>query len=700
MNFSDILGSDILLIEHLTDNGLTFLDKCLTVLGKDIRIINALKLYLFEELFEDSVNRLFTYIIEHPDTKIYNLLSTSLTDDETKVILSYAPSFVKDLRFDQLLILMTHIIPTTGSDYNFIQLLLVKLILTSDDTYLDSCKKIAKIIVKTDVHKFIEWVEDLCNKNRIKMNLEPSINTDLISDTCLANLLSTLLIMWNFYEDHIDSQYPISDKTNMKWYDKKVVIPTVNIKTKLFFVIQNLIRISFAPLFHRIKTWKLHIQTFEETNHPTLMTRILGLDHRKHVVDEDENIVNNFPYENLFNFYDYFFDELLWRKVDLCIDDQLQNYFEIVLNRSIPEMYDQIKKVSIHILTNKNVTKNSEVIMGTINVTYSLTQVENDIYTQAEKDQIIKAFIKFVINIYEQKISLSYKLEYVTKLLSYILKLNKKNTEYQTALNNYVSNNCYKTTKFLNIYINIINELVTECKTIISEMDDDDNELYEVEAYFEDAQLIDKMLTDLINKFKSLFEIQEILNLYKNTSILEITASMIYNTLDFYCGEMFNRLHNSKPIKILYFVIHKIASTNNKIFIKITESINYNSKLLNKIVEMLDDKHITQVMENLNNAKNEEEILTNIPDRFIDPITSWLIEDPVILPYIVSTSDIQFLDRSTIEQHLLFSQENPFTRNKLTLKELNKFNDLPEIKQKCDDFKNEFIKWKSEQKDK
>ncbi|XP_076245661.1 ubiquitination factor E4A [Calliopsis andreniformis] len=60
--------------------------------------------------------------------------------------------------------------------------------------------------------------------------------------------------------------------------------------------------------------------------------------------------------------------------------------------------------------------------------------------------------------------------------------------------------------------------------------------------------------------------------------------------------------------------------------------------------------------------KEEDEILLDAPDEFLDPIMSTLMTDPVILP----SSKIT-IDRQTIARHLLSDQTDPFNRSFLTM---------------------------------
>lgn len=74
---------------------------------------------------------------------------------------------------------------------------------------------------------------------------------------------------------------------------------------------------------------------------------------------------------------------------------------------------------------------------------------------------------------------------------------------------------------------------------------------------------------------------------------------------------------------------------------------------------------VSQVAEAAQSLSNLDETLGEIPDEFLDPLMFTLMKDPVILP----TSGYT-MDRSTITQHLLNDQSDPFTRAPLTAEQL------------------------------
>ena len=72
------------------------------------------------------------------------------------------------------------------------------------------------------------------------------------------------------------------------------------------------------------------------------------------------------------------------------------------------------------------------------------------------------------------------------------------------------------------------------------------------------------------------------------------------------------------------------------------------------------------------------------PEEFFDPITTILMDDPVLLP-----SSKTIIDRSTILTHLLSDSTDPFNRSNLTKEMLI---DCPELRQKINDYKQSKIK--------
>lgn len=86
----------------------------------------------------------------------------------------------------------------------------------------------------------------------------------------------------------------------------------------------------------------------------------------------------------------------------------------------------------------------------------------------------------------------------------------------------------------------------------------------------------------------------------------------------------------------------------------------------------------------MRNVKDDEALLVDAPDEFLDPLMCTFMKDPVLLP----TSDT-VIDRSTITQHLLNDPHDPFNRKDLSV---DMIQPAVELKQKMD-------KWLAEKRE-
>ena len=111
----------------------------------------------------------------------------------------------------------------------------------------------------------------------------------------------------------------------------------------------------------------------------------------------------------------------------------------------------------------------------------------------------------------------------------------------------------------------------------------------------------------------------------------------------------------------------------------------------NSFKEITDDiqifnKLLKEIDNNLETEDKFEKI--DIPDEFSDPILQTLITDPVELPNNI------IISRSTIFQHLMSSNENPFDRTELTVDILDKYNSKLEVINRINEFKKKLEDWK------
>lgn len=78
---------------------------------------------------------------------------------------------------------------------------------------------------------------------------------------------------------------------------------------------------------------------------------------------------------------------------------------------------------------------------------------------------------------------------------------------------------------------------------------------------------------------------------------------------------------------------------------------------LQEVAQKVEQKAVEQ--------QENEEVIAEAPEHFLDPIMSTLMLDPVILPSSRAT-----VDRSTIARHLLSDQTDPFNRAPLSMDQI------------------------------
>ena len=84
-----------------------------------------------------------------------------------------------------------------------------------------------------------------------------------------------------------------------------------------------------------------------------------------------------------------------------------------------------------------------------------------------------------------------------------------------------------------------------------------------------------------------------------------------------------------------------------------------------------------------------EDINIDYPEELTDIFTCEPLLDPVELP-----ESKEIVNRQSIVTSLMDSEINPFNRNPLTIKQLDDYNLLPEVKDRCDKIKQRVLEFK------
>ncbi|CAF5189616.1 unnamed protein product, partial [Rotaria magnacalcarata] len=107
------------------------------------------------------------------------------------------------------------------------------------------------------------------------------------------------------------------------------------------------------------------------------------------------------------------------------------------------------------------------------------------------------------------------------------------------------------------------------------------------------------------------------------------------------------------------------------------DGMSYNDQLFPQAIEVLqrikypperiaEFQKLSERVKTINaEQKQADDAYDDAPDEYLDPITSILMSDPVMLP-----SSHKILDRTTIARHLLSDQTDPFNRNPLRMQDV------------------------------
>jgi hypothetical protein len=89
----------------------------------------------------------------------------------------------------------------------------------------------------------------------------------------------------------------------------------------------------------------------------------------------------------------------------------------------------------------------------------------------------------------------------------------------------------------------------------------------------------------------------------------------------------------------------------------------------------------------------------DLPDKFQDPLTCEPIKNPIMLPGVNNNfgngEECMFFEKNNIVKHLLTKEENPYTREKLTIEDLDSYNKQSHVLRKINEFIEELVVWKA-----
>lgn len=214
---------------------------------------------------------------------------------------------------------------------------------------------------------------------------------------------------------------------------------------------------------------------------------------------------------------------------------------------------------------------------------------------------------------------------------------------------------------------------------------------------FQTNNIMHESVNILFNFLIKLFECIGEKNIIKNDDIIFKIRTIIITTLMIVKHFKFNHEYNLtiENIQAQYFDSLKIEELfkysykfitffNNEDNIILKDS-SIDIPLINKCIDIFKDKF--PEMKHFMEIDNNPDI--NFPDEFLDCILNTELTEPVELPETKNYANI-----ATVRIMLHEKEEHPFTKSKLTLNELIKYNEKPEVKERISKLMKDLEKFK------
>tara|TARA_B110000037_G_C17105642_1_gene499738 strand:- start:135 stop:2369 length:2235 start_codon:yes stop_codon:yes gene_type:complete len=595
--------------------------------------------------------------------------------------------------------------------------------INNDENWEQNIIKIHKLILillkNNNIKKnIVKWFTNILNQNlkRKMIGSENETYLDCSNYNFLINITSVFYIFWNKSKNkNIDFNYLKNNDSELNWLiNKSDEQNKYSFLNDCFFICFLGFDISLISLININNKLKEDIERYEELlnfneNSNDILKQMYDNKLKQLIKLKIDKLENNNKLLNNNKFINYYSNFLN----DISIENKInidEIYYSIIeghnffLNKNINNFNIKLIITSIKII-NGDFTKNPHIRCDYLNFIANLMskkiliQYLNDEYI---KKNLFSSCIKLYTEIekfnekFTPRINIGYLIQYISSI----------NTEYYNILQSLIKNELlFK--KFINMILNDLTHMLNEGLIKMSEisknkeLEIESRELEYIKGSFYFAYDMLDLVIFLSKKFKDIFlttELKyrfiEMLNNYLNKLVSKKSKELIVDNPQKY---------GFNPVLILE-KISKIYSKyyNIKEFIEIVSNDidNYNSKLMNKMIQILlkNDKlkweisgrlyHLMNLIEN--NKKKEVIEYEDVPDEFLDPIIMTIINNPIMVP------DMDLIvEESVIKRHLLTSETNPFNRKKLTLLQLDEYNKHDFVLNKIKKFNQKLNYWKS-----
>jgi len=204
-----------------------------------------------------------------------------------------------------------------------------------------------------------------------------------------------------------------------------------------------------------------------------------------------------------------------------------------------------------------------------------------------------------------------------------------------------------------------------------------------ISELFYKREIIDKFINFIYFVFKKSHDFKDMLDYFSDYPLGEKSLLERFNLLYKNCFNIYNKLSKNE-------MLIKIAGSSDSFFDRDVMLKYLENALTLGLVDWIRHDEILETINEVHKKIQEYSLDDReIPDEFLDPIMSTLIEEPIMLP----ETDV-IMDINVISTHLLNNKINPFTRTPLTMEELREYNKRDEVIKRVEDFRQKLINWK------
>lgn len=755
-----ILDDECELLSRL-GNGPEFLGLCVSYPQLQEKLTKAVKLYLTPEIFEDSHKKFVDYFLRKQEAHtLWSLFTKDSTAEEIGTTLYSLTISTDDYRLDdrikiiELLMEPKEVIRNL-KDENFTSswsdcLCPIITSCTMENLAEDSLKvaNFVQSLLRRDKKLcdcFVNWIADILNTNIPKINLDTDdYDEDFVGDLDFAKTYAMFCHLFHKpgtkYLNKIDENYLTNPNCPIKWYDLKEDVEKdvqeedkkvhYTFYTQLFFLMLDFHRIFLIPAMERVVEWKSFKEENDKKLAPYKAMKVplpkdiqAESDFINRVISECQQIGSSLTILNWA--WDFYYNMAFWinnYEPKILLDPLLDNLYSFLKHIKVDpndpkdvKIMKEIVKLSVSILSGK-ITKNNELQKKYLKFIWQNTE-----YLELS-DQNLQTMMIGILDLYSvlDKIPAVFLYKFTKKNSIYFVMEDLcfkdiKKGAFVKALDLQFWMDKARTQKFVNSVLDDINELISLLDSLLPSIGKNhfsyDFQPIEVMIY----ELLGQ-LTLMINFVNRMCQLTGFKTIIRSDEMVPIVATVINGvaklaiqdldiSLDFVPAKYREKAENKLDLIRTLGVLHNfclIVGANPKIYQQIvSEDIIFKIEHFDIISDLMGGDR--RFFEKLIQAKTEQDELAteDVPDEFLDPITSLPIKIPVLLP----TSDNEydsgekmFLDRSTIVRSLLKKEENPFNREKLTVQQLDDYNKSVEIKKHTEAFRKRFDEWRNQKK--